>query len=481
MKSTIAVVFLLFDLTVTRAGQSDTNCTMTAGDRTTQCKDAQQATMRLVVPCNINLESSHIGCNQSDANQTNKSNKTSKPSSGTKEPPTPSNLTRTTKCSDTALTTAMVSISALIFIVGVTGNMLVILTVTSKRMRSVRNLLIGNLAITDLITLTVCLPLTVTRLFASWPFGQFICSYVFPLTDVVVSVSIWTICVTTFDRFRAIVYPFAQKMSLKMTVMVMVVIWLVSYLAVAAPLINLMEIRSNGGTLICTSTWPTKAYEKGYRLMILIVLYIIPVCLIFFCFICIVFKIRRNMQFARLTVRDSRSLATVRRRSRVVVMMFVIFITFTICLLPIHLILTLVVFYAPASRWPSILCLFRAALLILIANSGMNPIILYMLSSEYRRGFKEHCICVALYTRIRERRSRESTKSDEHQRMTAAADSTHHPAQHNRKKYEVLKLSHDHSSKEASSKHGDVPKEAFSKLNEGSNTIAQQANAETGI
>ena len=481
MKPTVAVVFLLFDLTVTRTGQTGTNCTTTAGDRTIQCEDTQEATTRLEVPCNINLEGGHIRCNQSDASQTNKSNKTSKPSPGAQEPPRPSNRTRPTKCRGTALTTAMVSISALIFIVGVTGNMLVILTVTSKRMRSVRNLLIGNLAITDLITLTVCLPLTVTRLFASWPFGQFICSYIFPLTDVVVSVSIWTICVITFDRFRAIVYPFAQKMSLKMTVMVMVVIWLVSYLAVAAPLINLMEIRSNGGTLICTSTWPTKVYEKAYRLMILIVLYIIPVCLIFFCFICIVIKIRRNMRFARLTVRDSRSLATVRRRSRVVIMMFVIFITFTICLLPIHLILTLVVFYAPASRWPSILCLFRAALLILIANSGMNPIILYMLSSEYRRGFKDHCICVALYMGMKERRRQASTKSDEHQRMTGSADSSRHPAQHNRKKYEVLKLSQDNSSKESSSKNGDVPKEISSKMNEDSNANPQLPNAETVI
>ena len=444
MKSIVTIPFFLLGLTVVRTGQNGTNYTTTAA-QTTLCSHTQQATTRLNVLCNITLQDGHIRCNQPNASQTNQHKETPKLSQNIMEAQNSSNTTKSRR--DTALTVAMVSMSALVFIVGVTGNLLVILTVTSKRMRSVRNLLIGNLAITDLITLTVCLPLTVVRFFASWPFGQIICSYVFPLTDVVVSVSIWTICVITFDRFRAIVYPFAQKMSLKMTIMVIVVIWIASYSAVAAPLIDLMKIRLNGDTMICTSSWPSKTYEKGYRLMLLIVLYIIPVCLIFQCFVCIVFKIRRNMRFARLTVRDSRSLATVRRRSRVVVMMFVIFITFTICLLPIHLILTLVVFYAPALRWPSILPLFRAALLILIANSGMNPIILYMLSSEFRRGFKEHCICIALSERIGERRKQAGSNPDEHQRMTASAGSMNHPAQHNRKKYEVLKLSQNNSNK----------------------------------
>lgn len=479
MKSFIILV-PLFGLIVRRTGQTGTNGTPTEGDQTTLCNYTQKVTTRLKVPCNVTFEDGNVRSNQSNASQTHESNKTRKSSPGMKEPLKSSNSTASSP--DTAMITAEVTISALVFIVGVTGNMLVILTVTSKRMRCVRNLLIGNLAIADLITLTVCLPLIVIRRFASWPFGPFICSYFFPLTDVVVSVSIWTICVITFDRFRAIVYPFAQKMSLKITIIVMVAIWLVSYLAVATPIIELMKIRPNDKTLICTPEWPSKIYQKGYRLMILIVLYIIPVCLIFFCFICIAFKISRNMRFARLTVRDSRSLATVQRRSRVVVMMFVIFITFTICLLPIHLILVVSVFNAPAVRWPTFLKLFRAALLILVANSAMNPIILYMLSSEFRRGFKEHCIFIALYMRMKERRTQASIiRSEELQRMTASAKLPSQPAQHNRKKYEALQLIDDHSNKKSSSKHEDVSKERSSESCKDSNANAHQQNAETII
>lgn len=311
---------------------------------------------------------------------------------------------------------------AVVFLIGVTGNSLVLLTVTSKRMRSVRNLLIGNLAVADLITLLICLPLTVIGLFVSWPFGIFICRYVFPLTDVVVSVSIITLCVITMDRFRAIVYPFAKKMTLKVTLIVFVIIWLASYLMVALPVLHLMRVVPNrAGRLVCTVIWPSQLYQEAYRLVILIVLYIIPVTLVFFCFICIVKRIRENIRFTRETVRDSRSLARVRRRSRVVQMMFVIFLTFTICLLPIHLLLTLFVFYPPTKQWKPIGDVYHAALIILTANSAMNPIILYRLSSEFKRGFKEHCLCFMLLMRLRGRQDvgvSKPSKSFNNQQLT---------------------------------------------------------------
>ncbi len=76
------------------------------------------------------------------------------------------------------LRTVLVSLYAIVFAVGVTGNILVIATVASKRMRSVKNLLIGNLAIADLTTLVICLPVIVVLLFRSWPFGLDFCRQV---------------------------------------------------------------------------------------------------------------------------------------------------------------------------------------------------------------------------------------------------------------------------------------------------------------
>ena len=341
-------------------------------------------TVNTLTPCNTTEYARK--CNHSNStNSTNSTNRQEKPH----------------REEDKTFLAIQVTFCIIVFITGVIGNVLVLLTVGSKKMRSVKNLLIGNLAIADLTILVVSLPVTVTTLFSPWPFGLFVCRYLLTLTDVFVSVSVLTLCVIMLDRFRAIVYPFARKMSHKTTVMVTVVIWIVSYLIIAVPLINVMAVTTAKGSARCSVNWPSPIYEKCYRMVVLIVLYVLPVGLIFFCFICIGRKIRRNMRFTRESIRDSRSLAKISRRSRLVKMMFVIFLSFTICLFPIHLLLTVKVFYAKVMAWPSATILYHVAILIFVANSSMNPIILYNLSSEFKRRFREKCICTAVYVRIK--------------------------------------------------------------------------------
>ena len=306
------------------------------------------------------------------------------------------------KWKSTPLVTQLV-FYGIIFIVGVVGNILIILSVTSKRMRSVRNMLLGNLAIADLTTLFFCLPITIVNMLAPWPFGTFVCRYVFPLADVLVSVSILTLSVITMDRFRAIVYPFAKKMSLKVTLSVIVAVWLFSYMVVALPLLSVMTVDVvPSGRKACYQKWVSKLNERAYRLVILIVLYVIPVALMFFSFICIAKKIKENIRFTRETVRDQRSLARIRRRSRVVKIMFAIFITFAICLFPIHLLLTLLTFYPQVRRWKPYEQVAHAVTVVLTANSAMNPVILYLLSSEFKRGFQEHCLCFVLFMKAKD-------------------------------------------------------------------------------
>lgn len=376
------------------AMETNSTCGTTSGNISYSCKDASANKTLLKSDCNTSSTADLNVCNNTDNSFCNESGK----ANGSDCFP---NMQKTTGTDSGAFIVVQVTCYAIVFVVGVTGNLLVLLTVTSKRMRSVRNMLIGNLAVADMTTLLICLPLTVIGLFMSWPFGIFICRYVFPITDVVVSVSIITLCVITMDRFRAIVYPFAKKMSFKVTLIVFVIIWLLSYLIVALPVLHLMQLRRPRSRLVCVPLWPSQLYKKAYRLVIFVFLYIIPVVLVFFCFVCIVKRIRENIRFTRKSVRDLRSLARVQRRSRVVRMMFVIFITFTICLLPIHLLLMFAVFYPPTVRWPLLIKIYHISLVILMANSAMNPIILYLLSSEFKRGFKEHCLCFMLFTRIR--------------------------------------------------------------------------------
>ncbi len=68
----------------------------------------------------------------------------------------------------------------LIVIIGLTGNFLVILVVTSEReMRNTTNVLILGLAIADLGFIVTCVPFTAVVYAASiWPFGEVWCKVI---------------------------------------------------------------------------------------------------------------------------------------------------------------------------------------------------------------------------------------------------------------------------------------------------------------
>jgi cholecystokinin-like receptor len=74
----------------------------------------------------------------------------------------------------------LVPIYSLIFLLSVAGNFLVILTlVQNKRMRTVTNVFLLNLAVSDLLLGVVCMPFTlVGTLLKDFVFGEVMCKLI---------------------------------------------------------------------------------------------------------------------------------------------------------------------------------------------------------------------------------------------------------------------------------------------------------------
>uniref|UniRef100_S4RXM8 G-protein coupled receptors family 1 profile domain-containing protein n=1 Tax=Petromyzon marinus TaxID=7757 RepID=S4RXM8_PETMA len=83
---------------------------------------------------------------------------------------------------------------ALIMALGLTGNLLVVIVVgRNRRMRTVTNFYIANLACTDVIFLVSCVPFTATLYsLPSWVFGDFMCKFVNFLQQVTVGLPVVT-------------------------------------------------------------------------------------------------------------------------------------------------------------------------------------------------------------------------------------------------------------------------------------------------
>lgn len=105
-------------------------------------------------------------------------------------------------------------IYSLIFILSVTGNSLVILTILKSRtMRnSMTNMYLLNLALADLIVSIICMPPTlVGKLFQCFFFGDIGCKLLQYMQFVAVSASAQTLLVIAFERYCAICRPLQSR------------------------------------------------------------------------------------------------------------------------------------------------------------------------------------------------------------------------------------------------------------------------------
>jgi len=127
---------------------------------------------------------------------------------------------------------------AVVFVLGLAGNLAVIYVVaTRRRVRtSCRNVLIGNLAGADILLCLLAVPFTpLSGLLRTWPFGEALCHAVPMALGVGVYVSTLTVLAIAVDRYFVIVRQFQLRMTTSVCLLIIAIIWVIS-VAVSTPL-----------------------------------------------------------------------------------------------------------------------------------------------------------------------------------------------------------------------------------------------------
>lgn len=92
---------------------------------------------------------------------------------------------------------------AVIFVVSATGNTLVCLVIAlTRRMRTTRNYLLVNLAVSDLTVALMCIPfdMVVKVTAPGWPLGDAMCKLLWPSMTLVTNSSAATLAAISYDR-----------------------------------------------------------------------------------------------------------------------------------------------------------------------------------------------------------------------------------------------------------------------------------------
>ncbi|NWV01871.1 NPFF1 protein, partial [Upupa epops] len=290
-----------------------------------------------------------------------------------------------------------------IFLMCMIGNLLVcFIVVRNRQMRTVTNMFILNLAISDLLVGIFCMPTTlVDNLITGWPFDNTMCKMSGLVQGMSVSASVFTLVAIAVERFRCIVHPFRQKLTLKKALVTIAIIWVLALLIMCPAAITLTVTREEYHFMVdtynnsyplysCWEAWPETGMRRIYTTVLFSHIYVAPLALIVIMYTRIAFKLFKSAAPAR-GQEKSEGRKVSRRKAKVINMLIIVALFFTLSWLPLWT-LMLLMDYGQLSEGQLRLVtvyIFPFAHWLAFFNSSANPIIYGYFNDNFRRGFQE--------------------------------------------------------------------------------------------
>ncbi|KAA0716802.1 Neuropeptide FF receptor 1 G-protein coupled receptor 147 RFamide-related peptide receptor [Triplophysa tibetana] len=310
-----------------------------------------------------------------------------------------------------------------IFLLCMVGNGLVCLIVLeNRRMRTVTNLFILNLAVSDLLVGVFCIPTTlVDNLITGWPFTNTVCKMSGLVQGMSVSASVFTLVAIAVDRFRCIVYPFHPKLTLLVAKVTIVMIWMLAVVIMCPSAVMLTVERVEHHYMVhsedynhtnplfsCFENWANPQMRKVYTTVLFAHIYLIPLTLITLMYGRIGIKlyttsvITANDQHEgaqphastpnHRAQHEGRPLIS-QKKIKVIKMLGIVALLFTLSWLPLWTLMLLTDYGGLDDDKLELLTgyVFPFAHWLAFSNSSVNPIIYGYYNENFKRGFQAVC------------------------------------------------------------------------------------------
>ncbi|EDO33446.1 predicted protein, partial [Nematostella vectensis] len=235
--------------------------------------------------------------------------------------------------------------TGLVSLVAILGNILVISAVFHvKRMRTVTNYLIVNLAVAELLYILVAMPPFFVEIFSLYNWcmstytrGVYFCKIVNFGQYLLVPVSVLTLACIAADRFFAIVVPLKRVLTKRVFYWLVPGIWVVSA-GLAAPVLYAYRVVEWGGHLMCSEEWGeggiAQHASRIYTSMLFVVAYCVPFAVMATMYTVICRKLwLRKVPGSQSAKKSSKA---VESRKKVVKMLITVFVVFVACWLPVQ-------------------------------------------------------------------------------------------------------------------------------------------------
>ncbi|KAM5298304.1 neuromedin-U receptor 2-like [Ctenodactylus gundi] len=286
----------------------------------------------------------------------------------------------------------------LIFVVGVVGNLLVCLVILRHRsMRTPTSYYLLSLAVADLLTLLLGMPLELYEMWRNYPFllGPVGCYFKTALFETVCFASILSVATVSVERYVAVLHPLRAKResTRHRALRVLGVVWGLAFVF-SLPNTSIHGIKlhyfPNGssvpGSATCTVITPIWIYNLIIQVTSFL-FYVLPMTLIsvLYCLMGLRLKKDGSLEADEVT-------ANIHRPSRksVTKMLFVLVLVFAICWTPFHIDR---LFFSFVEKWTEPLAAIFNIIHVVSGvffylSSAVNPIIYNLLSRRFRTAFR---------------------------------------------------------------------------------------------
>ncbi|XP_048769992.1 high-affinity lysophosphatidic acid receptor-like [Ostrea edulis] len=295
----------------------------------------------------------------------------------------------------------------IVIVIGCVGNYVVCLIVyKNPAMRSAINILLANMALTDILISAVCMLPAIIMLFSENKIIENIPCRIFAfLQETFMSTGIFTLLAISIDRFRIIVKR-RDKLTIAHAKILTVLSWGLSILLTFPPLIGWGKYTFYPGHSQCIYELHNNSFQLIYLILKTCFVNFFPIFSMGFSYVCIINKVRKDaLRIRNCPELDSRVSVTISNgklglpiihrkknshidihfKTRSFKTILILFIALTICWTPygINIIISNIT--------GSYECI-RNTILVWIGfvKCAINPIIYFMYISKFREAFEEH-------------------------------------------------------------------------------------------
>ncbi len=276
----------------------------------------------------------------------------------------------------------------------------------NKTLRTVRNMFIVNLAVSDMLMCLFCVPFTVFKLLIkTWPLGEPLCQLVPFLQGVNVFGSTITITAIALDRYQVILYPWAvNERYRKYSAAAFVSLIWISSVIIGLPLLIYSKVVDQRyirfvSFSICVEEWPSGASRFAYAAVVMVLQFLVPIVVL----LSVHWRISnflkcRILRNPATPMEMNRAMREAKRHRKNSALLMAIAIMYALCWFPLTLLNFLADFDYTLFSTQNFLIAFAVAHIVAMTSAVVNPILYGWFNSNFRKEFNS----IVCFWRVRD-------------------------------------------------------------------------------